>query len=369
MIRRRQHSATFSSRIVPKHRILVIDDDRLALRALRRALSKEYDVKTATSGEEALEIISSFRPDLILLDILMPGMDGYEICRTVRSKKNLGLTKIIMLSGKAVVEERLEGYRAGADDYISKPFNTDELKAKIRVFLRLKRIEEVDRIKSDLIALFSHETKTPLSEIIGLSEIIKNDKSFGQKEREYSKIIHRSGLDLLEFVRKTTFLCELKNGLEPDVSIDSVAKHIRQLASFKEIQYIDKKVTVHLQIDKDGRLKVDWSMIDRVFDYILDNAVKFSPDGAEVHVRTIRTKNAYNVYVIDQGEGIESDWIEKIFDEFAIKTIIHHNRGQGLSLAICKNIIELHDGELQVESAPGDGTTFTISFPNTRVVS
>jgi len=340
-----------------------VDDDELTLRALQRVLSKEYQVKTATRGEEALEIIWSFQPDLILLDVQMPGTDGYEICRIVRSKKNFNLIKIIIISGKSAVEERLKGYRSGADDYVIKPFDYEELKAKVVVFLRLKRIEEVDRIKGDLIALFSHETKTPLSEIIGLSEVIKNDKSFSQKAREYSTIVHQSGLDLLEFIRKTTFLCELKNGLEPEMTPDSLVKHIKQLASFKELKYIDKKVTVRFQMDDDGVFELDWSMIDRVIDYILDNAMKFSPERGEVLVRTERKKKFFSVHVTDQGEGIDPEWIDKIFDEFAIQTIVHHNRGQGLSLAISKKIIELHDGELLVESTPDYGTTLIINLP------
>lgn len=126
-----------------QYKILAIDDDLANLNIITEILSDDYEIKTAESGESALAIIQDFVPDLILLDIMMPGIDGYEVCRKLRSDTKLSNTKILFLSAKELLEDRLYGYDVGGDDYITKPFDEEELIAKIKVFLRLKYEEEI----------------------------------------------------------------------------------------------------------------------------------------------------------------------------------------------------------------------------------
>ncbi len=142
--------------------ILLVDDNPANLFVLEEILSSTYQTATAASGEAALEQAIACLPDLILLDIMMPGIDGYETCRRLRMVPSLQHTKIVMVSAKAMVSERLEGYNAGADDYITKPFEEEELLAKVRVYLRLKSVEEVDQLKTDLLTLLCDATMTPL---------------------------------------------------------------------------------------------------------------------------------------------------------------------------------------------------------------
>ncbi len=142
--------------------ILLVDDNPANLFVLEEILSDIYHTITAASGEEALAHAATCLPDLILLDIMMPGIDGYETCRELRTMPSLHHTKIVMVSAKAMVNERLEGYNAGADDYITKPFEEEELLAKVRIYLRLKSIEEVDQLKTDLLTLLCDATMAPL---------------------------------------------------------------------------------------------------------------------------------------------------------------------------------------------------------------
>ncbi|MGH9361080.1 MAG: response regulator, partial [Thermoanaerobaculia bacterium] len=129
-------------------RILVVDDDPINVCILEEILAEQYELATAGNGEEALEKAPAFKPDLVLLDIMMPGIDGYEVCRRLKSNPRLRDAKVILVSAKAMLSERLEGYESGADDYLTKPFDDAELMAKVRVFLRLKSIEEIDRFKT-----------------------------------------------------------------------------------------------------------------------------------------------------------------------------------------------------------------------------
>jgi CheY-like chemotaxis protein len=126
-----------------QYKILAVDDDLANLNIISEMLEDRYEVEIATSGEEGLKIAKQIVPDLILLDIMMPGIDGYEVCRRLRSDATFANTKILFLSAKELVRDRLTGYDAGGDDYITKPFDDEELLAKIRVFLRLKLEEEM----------------------------------------------------------------------------------------------------------------------------------------------------------------------------------------------------------------------------------
>ena len=126
-----------------QYKILAVDDDHANLNIISEILSDDYSVKTALSGEEALRLVKSFLPDLVLLDIMMPGIDGYEVCKKLRADAQLANTKILFLSAKELLEDRLFGYGVGGDDYITKPFDEEELLAKIKVFLRLKYEEEI----------------------------------------------------------------------------------------------------------------------------------------------------------------------------------------------------------------------------------
>ncbi len=119
-----------------KTKILIVDDDPMNLKFLKEILSDEYNIKAALSGEEALEIIFDFMPEILSLDIMMPGVDGYEVCKKIRANEKLANIKILLVSAKAMLNEKLMGYEVGADDYITKPFEHEELLAKIKIFIR-----------------------------------------------------------------------------------------------------------------------------------------------------------------------------------------------------------------------------------------
>jgi signal transduction histidine kinase len=346
-----------------RFKILVVDDDPLNLEILEEILSEKYSVRIAESGEDAIQILPEFNPDLMLLDIMMPGIDGYEVCRRVRADHRYYLLKIILISGKSMIEERLQGYNVGADDYIVKPFVDEELEAKIRVFLRLKRSEEVDQIKSDLLRVFSHETRTPLNGILLSTELLRSDDSIGDEAKAYIQVIEDSGRRLLEFVKKTTLLCDIKSGLKLDKNSNSLNAFISIAVKAVKKEARAKNVTIVLDhTDNDIIFVADWRMIVKVFTYLIENAIKFSPVDGIVTIEQIKLDKACEIRITDQGKGIEPDWMDKIFHEFAVRDVMHHQKGLGLSLAISKYIIEMHEGTIHAESSP-EKTSFVIRMP------
>ncbi|MCA9728837.1 MAG: response regulator, partial [Candidatus Eisenbacteria bacterium] len=174
-------------------RVLAVDDDAMNLLILREILEEECDLQTVDNGQAALEAARTFRPDLILLDIMMPGMSGLEVCRAVRAEPSLRFIKIILVSAKASLTERLEGYDAGADDYVIKPFDGSELLAKVRVFCSLRFMEETDQIKSDFLTVLAHETRTPLTRIVGAVAVLGDLAKSGDTQQFLQIIDQASG--------------------------------------------------------------------------------------------------------------------------------------------------------------------------------
>jgi signal transduction histidine kinase len=344
-------------------KILVVDDDPLNLEIMEEILSEKYSVRMADTGEEAIQLLPEFNPDLMLLDIMMPGIDGYEVCRRIRANHRYYLLKIILISGKSMLEERLQGYEVGADDYIVKPFVDEELEAKIQVFLRLKRAEEVDQIKSDLLRVFSHETRTPLNGILLSTELLRSDDSIGDEAKAYIQVIEDSGRRLLEFVKKTTLLCDIKSGLKLEKNSNSLNSFLSVAVKAVQKEANAKNVKIELkETDNDIIFVADWRLLIKVFIYLIENAVKFSPNDGTVTIEQIKSDKACEICITDKGKGIENEWMDKIFHEFAVRDVMHHQKGLGLSLAIARYIVEMHMGTIHAESVPSK-TSFIIRLP------
>ena len=344
-------------------RVLIVDDIPHNVEILETSLEDKYILETASSGEKALEIIPRFRPDLILLDIMMPGIDGYEVCRRIKANEHLNYIKIILVTGKALVEERLKGYEVGADDYVTKPFVIRELEAKIKVFLNLKRSHEIDQLKTDLLILFAHETRTPLNGIIGGTDLLMIDDALDESTRQTVQLISESGHRLLDFIDKTMFLCELKSVPKLRTSHQSLTETLRNIIIGLDESASEKNVTVDLDTVEELTAEVDWVMMEKAIRYVVENAVKFCAENGRVLIKQEKKDHLISISVKDEGEGIPAEWIGKIFNEFAVKDIVHHQKGQGLSLATSKHILEIHGGQILVKSEENAGAEFTLSFP------
>ena len=188
-------------------KILIVDDEPQNVLLMNEILSfhPEYECRGAMSGLEALASLKTYFPEIILLDVMMPGgIDGYEVCKRIRNQNTHKFCKIIMISGMSMIDDRLKGYEAGADDYLTKPFVEDELIAKLQVYSKLNRMEEVDTQKTMALNILSHETRTPLNGIILGSELLRDMDGLPIKAKEYIELVRESGLKIQELVEKIT---------------------------------------------------------------------------------------------------------------------------------------------------------------------
>ena len=346
-----------------KSKILAVDDNSTNLAIIEELLGESYELKTVLTGREALELISQFRPDVILLDIMMPDIDGYEVCKQIRSETSLCHTKIIMVSAKVMVSERLKGYEVGADDYITKPFDEAELLAKVRVYLRLKSMEEVNQLKTNVLTLLQNGTITPLNCLIRPAKQLMSDRDMSNDERKgLARELYCSVKRLHTLFDKVLTLSAIKSGKWTlSIALANLYNIISESISEVRTKASKRNITIESQIDEKLMVMVDRKEILMVVTSLLDNAVEFSRKDSVVNITASGDSVDAYISVTNQGEGIDKEFLPHIFDEFASSEI--PGEGQGLSLAIARWIVLEHKGRIDVVSEKGQGTTFTVRLP------
>jgi two-component system, sensor histidine kinase and response regulator len=286
---------------------------------------------------------------LILLDIVMPKIDGYETCRRIRQNPLFSNVKVILVSSKMMLEDKLHGYELGADDYITKPFEASELLAKIKVFLRLKNAEEVNRIKTNFINLFNHETRTPLTGIFGYATLLRQSANLAPQEKYFAEEIQRCGETLLRYCEKTLLLSDLKSGT---IQINKTKIPLSMFFYDYQQKFAERALTKQcaLQIHsaEDLWLEADPKLFGVAIDVLVDNAVKFAREGTMVQVIAKKLNDRIHIEVANEGEKILPEQQQDIFGELSVQDVAHHHQGQGLSLAIARHVIEAHDGTIKV---------------------
>lgn len=349
------------------NKILVVDDELLNRKMFLDMLGDEYIVKTVASGEDALKLIPAFEPDLILLDIMLTGLNGYDICRAIRKDSCYNFIKILMISAiKTELGERLEGYKAGADDYLIKPFDNDELKHKIRIFLHLKRVEEVDLITGYLLQRFSIEARTPLNGLIQPAQSIIQDDLSPDEMKQLARIMLESTKRLHAFVRKITLFCELKKGLAPVKKKDSLSRHLIDIVHEHDDAARHRSVKIDMNVREEIPIFADWDMIDKALGFLVENALEHSLPGTAVDIKTTLKDGFVQISVSDRGEGIKPELVDKIFDGCkCMQNLAQMDDCKGFSLALAKRILELHEGSISAFNNPGKGVTFYVTLPLT----
>ena len=345
-----------------RERILIVDDHPNNVMILEELLDEHYDLQAAESGEEALELALSFEPDLILLDVMMPGIDGYETCRRLRQLRCVLNSKILMVSARASTADRLEGYAAGADDYLCKPFDHDELLAKIRVYLELRSTQEVDRLKSEFLGILDHEMRTPLTGLIAPLEILSEDSEMPVEERqEFIDIAYGSALRLHRLLERVMLLSSMRSGNHEwrlgECELVACATEARERCAARMLAK-GVEVQVHVSGALDGL--GDSSAITLLLEELLANAIEASHEGGRIDLELDGDGSHRSIKVRDAGVGIEPDFVPRIFEVFTAPDLNQHSHGHGLGLALVQEVVRAHDGRVSFESQLGAGTCFHV---------
>jgi signal transduction histidine kinase len=352
-----------------KSKILIVDDEVDIVELLRKRLRFEgYNTLEAYDGKQCLEQAAAGNPDLIVLDVMMPEMDGYEVCRRLKSNKKTAYIPVIMLTAKGEVEDKVKGLDAGAHDYLAKPFSYKELSARIKSLLSIKTAGErlTQEEKSEALDLMmdelAHELRNPLTSIGGFARRVYESLSEEDPNKKYMQIIIREVARLEGMVKK---LVELKTSAisykEPvDVKdlIEEVVEQFQQECILKDI-----RVTSDL-MENLPLLSLDRGHIKQALANIVQNSIEAMHGAVEKNLRVAgKIENGWvQIQISDTGKGIPKDKIKNIFDPFFTSKA----SGPGLGLAFTLRIIQEHRGSISVESDPGVGSNFTIRLPIKR---
>ena len=368
--------------------ILIVDDDPVTRTLTRESLENEgYELAEAEDGFAAYEACQRAVPEMIICDVVMPGMDGFELCRRLRQRPETASIPILMATGLDDYQSIAAAFDAGATDFIAKPLNWLILKYRVRYMLRAarafadlvaakERAEIADRSKSTFLANMSHELRTPLNAVIGFSELMQN-AAFGPispQYAEYAKIIGDSGAHLLTIINDVLDIAKTEaQGLK----LGDDEAHLPEIVSFSAsmVEAMAKKTGVALTVEVAPALpqfRCDAKKLQQILINLLVNAVKFTPAGGSVSLMVSRDPAGdLLMRIADTGVGIPRDKIAVALSPFGQvdSPLAEKNDGVGLGLPLTKRLVELHDGTLDIDSEPGSGTTVTLRFPAERFVA
>lgn len=358
--------------------ILIVDDEPRVLEVVTLLLEEEnYRVFQALDGESALSLLEEVQPDLIVSDIRMPGIDGFTLCERVRANPRLSNIPFVFLTAKGERGDVRRGMGLGADDYLTKPFDPEELLSVIEVRLAraVERQAVIDQAGSDLqdqiIRTLTHEFRSPLALVLGYTELLETSGQ-GMNEQDFQTILQGLQIGssrLASLVEDFLLLSKLRTGaiargisreppppLCPDQVVHLIAAGARDAAAARDISLVVDCTVPNLTT------AISSEHLAEIVRRLIDNAIKFSTGSAgQVTVTTRQEGNTWALMVSDNGIGIRQEALPSIFEAFRqVDRPEMEQQGAGVGLAIVRGLVEAYGGQVQVESTPCQGSTFTV---------
>jgi two-component system sensor histidine kinase/response regulator len=362
-------------------RILAVDDDRINLRIIGGILRHEgYEIAEASSGEQALELYASFSPNLVLLDVMMPGIDGFTTCRTLKKTYGDKCAPVIFVTAKSEADDVVMGFDAGGVDYLTKPFRPKEVVARIRTHLSNQQLVEQQKHlvtqlskanadKDRFLGMCAHDLRNPLSSIRGLAELMDEDAIgvLTAEQKEVIQTIHGASQSMLQLVNELLDVATIEGGqLKLDKVPTSVSEIVERSVHLSNMEAAKKNTRIEMvRTNGDPVVDVDRNKMRQVVDNIISNAVKYSPKGSIVTVVIHGDANVAGFAVRDSGPGIPDNERHLLFKDYGRLSAkpTGGEKSTGLGLAICRKIVEAHNGTIGVENIPGRGAEFIVRLP------
>jgi len=348
--------------------ILVIDDEPDNFDVIETLLDGQgYQLHYAPSGQQALTRLNSFQPDVILLDVMMPDLDGMEVCRRIKADVQWETVPIVMVTALTAKEDLARCLGAGADDFISKPINSLELRARVNSMLRIKQqydnLQALLKLREDMVNTIVHDLRNPLTSIVLSTEILRFPGLSFEKQQQKIEQIAIACQQLQSLINSLLIMAKLESGkmVLNYTEVDLCGLCISALADVEAIA-AQKNLTLISELPKPGEtVKVDAAIFRRVLDNLLSNAIKFSPSDSQVILRAENlAAGGTKIQVADSGSGIPENLRQSIFEKYEIGTVNPQVSQIGLGLAFCKMAIDAHHGRITVEDNYPKGSTFTV---------
>ena len=369
--------------MMDKGDILVVDDTPVNLKLISDLLTKDgYRVRAARDGNMALTSALSKPPELILLDIKMPDMDGYEVCAQLKNDPSTRDVPIIFISALNDTEDIVKAFEAGGVDYVTKPFKFREVLARVENQLTLARqrqeiqlmrqqeseyYETINRMRDRFIQAATHDLKNPIALIVGYAGLLKGHETIEAdiELMTYVAGIQNGTLRLRNLVTDLLDIAQMESGVQLNLTPGS-SHHLIE-ASVSEFAVIAEQKGLEICVDpgEDALIIMDEKWLQRALDNLIANAIKYTDPGGTIDIRAEPQSDHILIVVEDNGIGIPEADIPHLFDPFYRVREKRHKEieGSGLGLTIVKSIIDQHNGSIQIISEPSAGSRFEIALP------
>ena len=374
-------------------RVLIVDDVPANVRLLAGILKVAgYDVCTASNGPEALRKVADESPHVVLLDVMMPGMDGFEVCRRIKAEPATAFLPVVMVTALQETSDRVMALEAGADDFLTKPVDNMEVVSRVKSLVRAKRqrdelqhayqeLKRLDSLRDSLALMLVHDLRTPLTTMIAPLEMLRKGQlgQLVELQQEAVDMCTRGGHRLMALVNELLDINKMESGeMRLDKDVADMLTLTRE--AVEEVGQLSRSQTTKINIEVPPDLpavEVDDDLLRRALMNLVANALKYAPKGGEVNITARTTCEAgslspvMEVAVQDNGPGIAPEDRQRIFDKFGQVETRKPGRktSTGLGLTFCKLAVEAHGGRIWVESEPGQGSTFKFTIPMMGEVS
>lgn len=378
-------------------KVLIVDDNPKNIQIIGNILLEEQvQIAYATEGSKALELAYTTNFDLILLDIMMPLMDGYEVCRKLRLQPSTAKTPIIFITAKTDSESIVKGFECGANDYLTKPFNSAELLARVKthldLFLKQKQLDELNRdlekkvfertkqleaanrqllslekAKSEFLSIISHELRSPLNALIGLTSLL-DQTELSEEQKGYMQSLGQTSNRLARFSEMALLITSLQTKNQAVDFYEVLVKVLVEVAvEGLTFQIKEKRINIEQHIEDEHLLVfVDAYLIRKCISILIENAVYMLPEGGKVAIKAYRAKDKkVCIQVSDNGEGF-SPYVLEVLNDFFLTGNMISNETVGLSLAAVKLIMDAHGGEITVDNMPEGGAKVCLFFERVK---
>jgi signal transduction histidine kinase len=353
--------------------ILIVDDVAQNIEIAKTILEMDgYTVDTAQEGDRALEKVRTGGVDLILLDIMMPEFDGFQVAEELQKDEGTADIPIIFLTARNDTESITRGFRIGAVDYITKPFKGDELKMRVRTHLKLRHtqreLQEANAAKDKFFSIIAHDLRSPFTALVGMSQFLANgiDNLDAQTAKEFLEGMHRSSKNAFNLLENLLEWSRVQTGrlpMKPETL--NVRELVDEILNLFQVNISNKQLQIDNRLDEYVPVYADRNAVQAIFRNLLSNAIKFTPREGTVELDSHPLDGRRAFIVKDNGVGMDEDTRQDLFriDVRHSSTGTNKERGTGLGLILCREFVERNGGEINVESEPDRGTLFTFTLP------
>jgi len=359
----------------PPRAVLVVDDEEPILNVCSRILkSKNYDTDLSVSVDEALKKLGKKKYDLVISDLTLPGKSGFELLKEV--KKNYPGTGVIIMTGHAEIESAVECMKNGADDYLPKPLEPFEMKGLLDTtgrFFETKRLREevlklrnTDELKSKFLANVTHELRTPLTAIKSAADLCVRLGEGGSSTKKLIDIIKNNSERMLVLVNDLLDVAEIeRNEIVLKKTKTDIVRCVENAIHSIKSKAEEKNIAIEFRRKTAAEIFGDRIRMEEIFINLLDNAVKFSPEGSSIEIGVFRAGGNVEIVFSDEGPGIIKKERTKVFDKFyqTGTSLAHKNKGFGIGLSIVRELTEMHGGSVEAFPRKHKGVKFVVTLP------